>query len=39
LTALITEKISDRLNSGHNMSAPRAGEELLRVQVDSVFKF
>jgi len=36
--AIITEKISDRLNTGHN-TVGIAGQDQLRVQVDSVFKF
>jgi hypothetical protein len=37
-TAFITEKISDRPNAGHNTVGIN-GEDLLRVQVDSQFKF
>jgi hypothetical protein len=37
-TAFITEKISDRPNSGNNQRGLR-GEDLLRVQMDTVFKF
>ncbi len=37
--AFLTEKISNRPNSGHNVAAPRVTEELLRVQLDSIFKF
>lgn len=36
--AFITEKISDRPNTGHNISGI-AGEDLLRFQVDTVVKF
>ena len=37
-TAFITEKISDRPNTGHNTVGVN-GEDLLRVQVDTQFKF
>jgi hypothetical protein len=36
--AFVTEKISHRLNSGNNTRGIE-GEDLLRIQVDSVFKF
>ncbi len=40
ITAFITEKISNRPNSGARYTAaPRTGEDLLRVQIDNVFKF
>ncbi|MCS7047917.1 MAG: putative porin [Verrucomicrobiae bacterium] len=39
LTAFITEKISNRPDSGHNISAPRRGEDLLRLQLDTLFRF
>jgi len=37
-TAMITEKISDRPNTGHNTVGVN-GEDMLRVQVDTQFKF
>jgi hypothetical protein len=37
-TAFITRKISDRPNSGHN-TVGVAGEDLLRIEADTVFKF
>jgi hypothetical protein len=37
-TAMITEKISDRPNVGHNTVGVN-GEDMLRVQVDTQFKF
>lgn len=39
VSALVTEKISNRPDNGHHVSAPRRGEDLLRLQLDTVFRF
>lgn len=39
LSASITEKISARPDTGHHTHAPRRQEELLRLQMDSLFRF